>query len=600
MQSAVVLFSGKLVFRAQSTVLRWKSCPLKAAARQEWESEAKESAPPAPHEYTTCAVYPVVPPRPLPYNRTFGGRIPAVAKFERAWRAMQYWRGTGVKPVGLSSPGMLIPALHARPWRNMARQRRLKLTCFAGSIFLALLAGCGGGETSQQPLRGVLASVIVTPLTSPFETGDVVQLSATGVDAYGSPVTVTSFTWTSSDSSVAKVTADGLLAALAPGAVSISAGSGQIKGSLSLTVNAGITFSLGAEETVFRWSTDRCEDLDLPDVPAHVVHLADGTLALMAADAPRNYTMFGADFSSLRRDCVKPALVSDDNYSPESYDNQEWIHSIYREGDVIHALVTNEYHDPFAANCSPGNTHPGNPCWYNSITYAFSTDSGHTFTHPTPPGHVIAPPWQKWDPQGSPPPYGYFFPSNILLAGDGFHYSLSIASDRDGSARMCLMRTQTLGDPASWRAWDGTGFNLQMTSPYTGPAPAMCGAVAPPPDLVPQPTLTYNTYLKKFMLIGGGRVGGPTDFLCGFFYSLSSDLINWAPLRLVREAHVPWSPECFPSGTIGATFPSFIDHGDATVNFERPGRTPHLYYTRFNDHSLDRDLARVPVIITSH
>ncbi len=505
-----------------------------------------------------------------------------------------------MKPLRRSRPGKLTAAVHASPWRNIVRVCALEWTCVVVSILLALLAGCGGDEPSQQPVRGVLATIIVTTLTSPVETGDLVPLSATGADAYGSPVSVTSFTWTSSDARVAKVTADGLMAARAPGPVSISAKSGQITGSLSLTVNAGITFSLGAEETVFRWSTDRCEDLDLPDVPAHAVRLADGNLALMAADAPRNYAMFGADFSSLRRGCAEPALVSGDNYHSDSYDNQEWIHSIYREGDVIHALVTNEYHDPFAANCSPGYTGPGNPCWYNSITYAFSTDGGHTFTHATPPGHVIAPPWLKWDPQGTPAPYGYFFPSNIVLTGDGFHYSLFIASDRTGNARMCLMRNQTLVDPASWRAWDGTGFNLQMTSPYTGPAPAMCGAVAPPPDLVPQPTLTYNPYLEKYMLIGGGRVGGPTDFLCGFFYSLSSDLIHWTPLRLVREAHVPWSSECFPTGTVGATFPSFIDHGDATVSFERPGRTPHLYYTRFNDHSLDRDLVRVPVIITVH
>jgi hypothetical protein len=477
---------------------------------------------------------------------------------------------------------------------------RLKFTCVAGSILLTLLTGCGGGQTSQQALRGILASIIVTPPANSVETGDIVHLSATGVDTHGNTVSVNSLAWASSDSTIAKATADGFLAALAPGAVSISARSGQITGSLSLTVNAGITFSLGTEETVFKYSTDHCEQFDLPDVPAHVVRLADGTLAMMAAAAPRNHIMFGADFSSLHRDCTEAGLVSDDNYYPDTYDNQEWIHSIYREGGVIHGLVTNEYHDPFAVNCAPGDTLPGNPCWYNSITYAFSTNGGQSFTHATPPQHVIAPPWLKWDPTGTPHPYGYFFPSNILLAGDGFHYSLFLGVDPTGSSRTCLMRTLTLGDPASWRAWDGAGFNLQMTSPYTGPAPVMCSPVASPPNLLSLPTLTYNTYLQKYVAISGEQVAGPTEFLCGFFYSISSDLINWAPLRLVREAHVPWSPECFPSGTIGATFPSFIDHADTTVNFERPGRTPYLYYTRFNDRAFDRDLVRVPVTITAH
>lgn len=468
------------------------------------------------------------------------------------------------------------------------------------SVFVAMLAGCGGGEPPQQPGRGVLATITVTPLTSPVGTGDLVQLSATGADAYGNLVSVTSLTWTSSDSSVARVTADGFLIALAPGTVSISASSGQIAGSLSLTINAGITFSLGAEETVFQWTTDRCEDLDLPDVPAHAVRLADGTLVLMAADAPRNYAMVGADFSSLHRVCAEPALVSGDNWYPESYDNQEWIHSIYRDGDVMHALITNEYHDPFASNCSPGYTGPGNPCWYNAITYADSTDGGLTFTHATPPGHVVAPPWQEWDPEGTPPNYGYFFPSGIVFGPDNFFYSIFFSNDRTGNNGLCVMRTQTLGDPTSWRAWDGTGFSLQMTSPYAGPAPASCTAVVYPPDVVGQPTVTYNTYLGKYLMVGATRVGGPTEVVCGFFYLLSTDLIHWTRMRLIRTAHTPWTPECFPVGTIGAVFPSVIDHSDATVNFERPGRTPYLYYTRFNDHGLNRDLVRAPMTITAH
>ena len=48
-----------------------------------------------------------------------------------------------------------------------------------------------------------------------------------------------------------------------------------------------------------------------------------------------------------------------------------------------------------------------------------------------------------------------------------------------------------------------------------------------------------------------------------------------------------------------------IDHDDTTPNFENTGRTPYLYFTRFNgttisDAGLNRDLVRVPVIITAH
>jgi hypothetical protein len=448
---------------------------------------------------------------------------------------------------------------------------------------------------------GPLASIAITPPGIPVETGDVLQLGVAAADAYGNAVPLPALTWTSSDSGIARVTADGFLIALAPGTASISASIGQVAGSLPLTINAGITFSLGAEETVFAWLTDRCEDLDVPDVPAHAVRLADDSLVLIAGDAPRYYASFGADFSSLQRSCAQTALVSGDNYYPESYDNWEWLHSVYREGGVIHALIHNEYHDPFAPNCSSGYTGPGNPCWYNSITSAYSTDGGLTYTHATPPAHVVAPAPVLWDPAGTPPPHGYFNPSNIVQGQDGFYYSIFRAIDRTGNQALCVMRTQTLDDSTSWRAWDGTGFNLHMTSPYTGPAPASCAAVINRPDVVGEPSLTYNTYLDKYMMLGMKGVGGPTEVVGGFFYAFSSDLVNWTQARFIRAAYIPWCcAQWSRSEAIAAVYPSVIDHGDTTVNFEKPGRTPYLYYTRPNDYGLNRDLVRVPMTITAH
>ena len=46
----------------------------------------------------------------------------------------------------------------------------------------------------------------------------------------------------------------------------------------------------------------------------------------------------------------------------------------------------------------------------------------------------------------------------------------SLLPARQYSGQSCVMRTQTLADPTSWRAWDGTAFELQMTDPYTGAA----------------------------------------------------------------------------------------------------------------------------------
>jgi hypothetical protein len=360
-----------------------------------------------------------------------------------------------------------------------------------------------------------------------------------------------------------------------------------------VTGNGQITFSFGPEETVFNHTTDSCEPLDVPDTPAHAVRLADGSLMLEDGDAPRNYAMFGADFSTLHKRCTAPILVSDDLTTASSFDNQEWIESVYRENTLVHGLIDNEFHDPIALDCKPGDSSPANPCWYNSIAYGVSTDGGQTFTHAAPPAHLLAPPPQQWDPTGPPGPYGYFTPSNIVLAQDGSYYSLFMAIPRNGPQQTCLMRTATLGDPTSWRAWDGNGFNLQMTDPYTGPAPALCASVAPG---IAQPTLTYNTYLGKYVMVGSVIVGNS----CGAGYALSSDLIHWTAFQIMRAAYFVFAPCQPPPGANATAYFSIIDHSDTTVNFEKSGQKPYLYYTRFNDLSLNRDLVRVPVVITSH
>ncbi|HET7750252.1 MAG TPA: hypothetical protein VFK81_12785 [Terriglobales bacterium] len=358
-----------------------------------------------------------------------------------------------------------------------------------------------------------------------------------------------------------------------------------------------ITFTFGPEQTVFTYATDACEPLDVPDTPAHAVRLPDGSLFLDDGDAPHVYGMFGSGFSSLHHDCTAPLLISDDLSTADTFDNQEWVESVYRVGGTIHGLIHNEFHDPIAADCKVGDSSPANPCWYNSITYGVSTDGGHTFTHAAPPAQLLAPAPQRWDPTGPPPPYGYFEPSNVVQAQDGFYYVAFGAIPKNGNQVVCVMRTSTLGDPTSWRAWDGSGFNVKMTDPYTGPPPSICSAVAPG---MAQPTLTFNTYLGKYLLVGSATVGT----VCGAAYALSSDLLHWSAYQIMKATYVAGS-QCLPPSGVGTVYAYFsiIDHNDTTTNFEKSGKTPFLYYTRIqwnNGVTPNRDLVRVPVVITLH
>jgi len=457
------------------------------------------------------------------------------------------------------------------------------------------------------------ASVAITSPTSTPKEGDSLQLAAVARDQFGNIIPGTTVIWSSSDTSIATISTTGLLQTLTTGTVTAKATINGVSGTQSLTITAiKVSVTIGAKEVVFDYTTDRCEDLDLPDQPARFVRAEDGSLVLIDGDAPRNYVSRGADFNSLKRDCRQPpALVSANRPTADSYENLEWLWVVYREGNRWHALIHNEFHDAVSSTCLVSDPSLANPCWYNSITYAVSTDDGRTFSKPSPPAHVVAPAPKVWFPPlpGVPPTFGlfvegYFTPSNIVHAADGYYYAFLTAIPTQGPTAygLCVFRTTTLGDPASWRAWDGSGFNLQMTSPYvTGSSAPLCTFLQ---TVMGAGHIVYNTYLDRYMQVaiseGWSEIDGRPA--CGFFYSLSADLIHWSEPQLLAEALIRWcntdpqQPRVLDS--LFVMYPSIIDHADTTINFERAGRTPYLYYTRFNESGLDRDLIRAPLTFT--
>jgi hypothetical protein len=384
-----------------------------------------------------------------------------------------------------------------------------------------------------------------------------------------------------------------------------------------LAVAAHVTVTLGQPEIVFDYSAMTCQQAhgyDLPDIPARAVRTPDGGILLILSGPPYNYPMRGPTFGSLAHDCTA-MLVTGDSPFANTFDNQEWLLSPYREGTTIHALIHNEFHDPIATNCSPGVSTPGNPCWYNAVTYAVSTDGGRTFQQPPSPSQLVAALPIPWDPnagqntpgrRNSPPaPYGYMSPSNIVRGADGAYYAL-FRSLPDPTGKVgggtCLMRTATLNDPQSWRAWDGSGFALTMHAPYDAqgnPAPTglpSCTYVSPD-ELVD--SLTFNSYLGQYIVTGATARTINGKITCGAFFSLSPDLLHWSEPQLLLEGKLPFPPCNSADGSPNGSklYPSLIDHNDTTLSFERSGKTVDLYYVVWND-GLDRDLWRVPVTFT--
>jgi hypothetical protein len=473
------------------------------------------------------------------------------------------------------------------------------------------------GTVCSDTVPSVAAVTVYAPTLSP-SVGDVVQLTAEARDASGAviPGTTAATAWQTSDGRVAGLSATGLLWAAATGTVTASATIGGVTGTQTLTITPPmrVSVSVGPKEVVFRYATDRCYDLDVPDHPPRAVRAEDGSIVLFTGNAPRYFVSRGADFGSLKRDCSRPALESADRRTPESYENLEWLYDVYREGSRWHAFIHNEYFDPFASTCSPGNATPSNPCWYNSVTYGVSTDGARSFTKPFAPAHTVAPPPYVWVPPSVDTPRNpltgsfaeMYGGTRVFRAQDGYYYTgIWFIPSKSDPANMgwCALRTDRLDDPASWRVWNGSGFNLPLTNPYvTGRPGPLC-------TYLPQPLPQYfNTYLEQYMNAGIGPVWVDGKWVCGVYFQLAATLFAWSPPQLIVETFDDrCDVDAQKPGLLEPVYvrdTALIDHSDPTVNFERPGRTAYFYYIRFNRAAtdplywLDRDVVRVPLTFT--
>jgi len=355
----------------------------------------------------------------------------------------------------------------------------------------------------------------------------------------------------------------------------------------------------GLEETVFDWSQSACAPDDIPDLPARAFRDAQGRVHLIASHYT-NRSMTGPDLDHLTRDC---SVIMPSHYNPDpaTFDDREWLSSTYTlDGKKVFALVHDEYQ---------GHTHPSRcpsgeyfECWYNAVTLAVSTDGGISFGHAPPPGHLVASIPYPYVPDSGPA--GVFGPSNIVhnAADDHYYALLRVQKYQDQPQGTCVMRTTDLADTKSWRAWDGAGFNVQFIDPYLE-------ADEPPQDHICQPvshdeiqlmveSLTFNTYLDRYLLVGTAverELDGET--VSGIYYSLSDDLIHWTPRELIVEVESRQTYRCGDPDPVA--YPSVLDPDSTSRNFETTGRRAYLYFTRFNyescNETMDRDLVRVPI-----
>jgi hypothetical protein len=364
------------------------------------------------------------------------------------------------------------------------------------------------------------------------------------------------------------------------------------------TIDDPVLVMAGEQEIVFDWTTDRCDFEDIPDLPARAFRDGQDRTQLIATHYVGRRSI-GASLNDVTRDCTV-IMTSDDNADPSMYSDKSWIAGLYTEdGNTIYALIHNEYQGHRHSGQCPSGEYFN--CWYNAITMAVSTDGGASYIRtPAPPDHFVATLPYVYEPDSGP--YGILEPSNIIRGQDGYYYAFIRADDiRSPNQWICLMRTDNLADPRSWRGWDGAGFDLAFVSPYQQEsdlaAQEMCAPISTDTLGVMAQSVTYNTYLNRYVMVGSTATHIDGREVWGVFYAFSDDLIHWTQRQLLFETELTWT--YVPGDSDPILYPSLLDPDSPSRNYETTDQTAYVYFTQFNyengQMTLDRDLVRVPV-----
>lgn len=355
----------------------------------------------------------------------------------------------------------------------------------------------------------------------------------------------------------------------------------------------------GPEQTVFDWTTMRCDDGDYPDTPAIAFKDATNRVQLISG-SPQTRRMVGPDLSQLTRDC-NPVGGSQRDFNPAHFDDEHWLTGTYTEnGQDVYALVHNEYHGwAHTGACPTGGIRR---CVVGGVTSAVSHDGGNSYSAPAPPDNFIA---------TLAPRYTIDFGRVGLYGADGpikkgsYYYAFTIIQQPDPQdTGVCVMRTPNITDPESWRGWDGTSFSLRFRNPfYESTAPAAthgCEPISRDNLLQIERSVTYNTALGKYVMVGNSVRFDPSlsRYVYGFYFSTSDDLLHWSMRQLVMEVTTATIHQC--GGPDVVAYPSILDPTSTDRNFRVTGATPYIYYIRIHydalcNQTLDRDLLRLPL-----
>lgn len=119
--------------------------------------------------------------------------------------------------------------------------RRNQPTRFAIALLSSAVLALGACSSDSTEPASAVVSVAVTPRVNNMIVGGTQQLAAQALDASGNPIAGKAITWTSSEPSVATVSASGLVTTVGPGSTAIQASADNSSGFAAISVTAPVS-----------------------------------------------------------------------------------------------------------------------------------------------------------------------------------------------------------------------------------------------------------------------------------------------------------------------------------------------------------------------
>jgi hypothetical protein len=346
----------------------------------------------------------------------------------------------------------------------------------------------------------------------------------------------------------------------------------------------------GPMANLYDWKTQKCEEEFIPDSPARAFRRADGKVTLIATHR-ENWSLVGSNFKSLRPNC-RSMLRSKSNTTANSPLGLLWLQAFFTtDGKNIAALVSEDRTEiNKALGCVAPKKLDGH-CWLNNILAAQSNDMGQSF-RVLAKNRTVATLAEVYPPK-TRARFGAFTASNIIRK-NGFNYFMvwvqGVGVQPKGN---CLFRSDDPFRPERWRAWDGQNFTVDMHRPVKNQT---CKTIPNLPHEVR--SLTLHTRSGRWIAVMGGlqKLEGDSEVIPGFYYTTSSDLFNWSPLKRIMAA--PLMSDGKQPYTLN--YPSLIDPDSKSRLFDTiDGNNPMLTFTMHHMNNgrgtMNRDLKFIPL-----